>query len=82
MATKQQLLQLVGKSVIDPDFRAKMDSDPAGTAKNEGVDLTDEQLKWLKSSPSQLKTFNERLKKGFEVSPLPLDCNICIVDGH
>ena len=49
MATEKEIHQLVGRAVVDAEFRKKLMADPENTVKEAGYDLTDEQLKALKS---------------------------------
>ena len=48
MATEKEIHELVGRAVVDADFRKKLMADPENTVKEAGYDLTDEQLKALK----------------------------------
>lgn len=48
MATEREIHELVGRAVVDADFRKKLIADPEGTVKEAGYSLTDEQLKALK----------------------------------
>jgi len=48
MATQKEIHELVGRAVVDADFRKKLIADPEGTVKEAGYSLTDEQLKALK----------------------------------
>ena len=48
MATEKEIHELVGRAVVDAEFRKKLMADPENTVKEAGYDLTDEQLKALK----------------------------------
>jgi len=49
MATEKEIHELVGRAVVDAEFRKKLMNDTEKTAKEAGFDLTDEQLNALKS---------------------------------
>ncbi len=48
MATQQELNELIGRTVADPEFRAALIEDPEKAVKAAGYDLTEEQLAGLK----------------------------------
>lgn len=82
MASKRELYELVGKCAINPTFMAQMTSDPATTALSMGIDLSPEQLAWLKTSPSQLSNFVKIVTPSSGNVANTNDCGTCIVDGH
>ena len=49
MATQKEIHELVGRAVVDADFRKKLIADPEGTVKEAGYELSKEQLEALKS---------------------------------
>jgi len=49
MATEREIHELVGRAVVDADFRKKLIADPEGTVKEAGYELSKEQLEALKS---------------------------------
>jgi len=49
MATQKEMHELIGRAVVDAEFRKKLMANPENTVKEAGYDLTDEQLKALKS---------------------------------
>lgn len=49
MATQKEIHELVGRAVVNAEFRKKLMADPENTVKEAGFSLTDEQLKTLKS---------------------------------
>ena len=51
MTTNETLQQLIGRAAADPDFRARLASDPLGTAKAEGFALSPDDLKTLLGRP-------------------------------
>jgi hypothetical protein len=52
MATiKETLEQLIGRAAGDPDFKARLESDPLGTAQAEGYALSTDDLKTLLGRP-------------------------------
>ncbi len=48
MATQDELRNLAGKALAEPDFRKKLMDDPEEAIKETGIKLTPEQLKALK----------------------------------
>jgi len=69
MATEEELYALIGRAVVDAEFRKKLIADPEGAAKEAGYTLTEEQLAALKSTEGKglAAVLEERLPK----SPLP-----------
>lgn len=65
MATEKEVYELVGRAVVDEDFRKKLASDPEGTVKEFGISLTGEQLNALKSMNGKglASVLNESLPK-------------------
>ena len=49
MATQKEMHELIGRAVVDAEFRKKLMNDTEKTAKEAGFDLTDQQLNALKS---------------------------------
>jgi len=48
MATEKEMHEVIGRTVADPDFRAKLVADPEKALKEAGYDLTEEQMAALK----------------------------------
>ena len=48
MATEKEIHELIGRAVVDADFRASLVENPEQAVKEAGFDLTDEQLAALK----------------------------------
>ena len=69
MATVKELHELVGRAVVDAEFRAKMVADPAQAAKEMGYELTAEQLATLKNAEGKglAAVLDERLPKSLGV---------------
>jgi hypothetical protein len=65
MATEEELYALIGRAVVDAEFRQKLMADPEGAAKEAGYTLTEEQLAALKSAEGKglASVLEERLPK-------------------
>ena len=65
MATQQELNELIGRMVADPDFRAALMQDPEKAVKAAGYDLTEQQIAGLKQTDLKGLTegLDERLSK-------------------
>ena len=65
MATQQELNELIGRMVADPDVRAALLQDPEKAVKEAGYDLTEEQIAGLKQTDMKALTegLDERLSK-------------------
>ncbi|MBM3133916.1 MAG: hypothetical protein FJZ89_01225 [Chloroflexi bacterium] len=65
MATKKEMYELVGRAVVDAEFRKKLRENPEQVAKEAGYTLTAEQLAALKSPDLQglADILEERLPK-------------------
>ena len=50
MATEKEMYELVGRAVVDADFRRKIIADPGKAAEEAGYALTDAQAAALKSA--------------------------------
>ena len=48
MATEKEMHELIGKAVMDSEFRKKLMADPESTIKEAGFELTEEQLAAIK----------------------------------
>jgi hypothetical protein len=48
MATQKEIHELIGRAAYDEEFRKKLMTDPEGTVKELGSDLTQEQLSAIK----------------------------------
>ncbi len=66
MATEKEMHELVGRAVVDHEFRAKLMADPEQAAKEAGYTLTAEQLAALKSADGKAlaQVLDEKLPKG------------------
>jgi hypothetical protein len=47
MASQAEINQLIGTALLESDFRARLLKDPAGTAKEAGITLTDGQARFI-----------------------------------
>jgi len=65
MATEKEMHELIGRAVVDPEFRAKMMADTREAAKELGYTLTDEQLEALQKTEGKgmAVALDERLPK-------------------
>ncbi len=65
MATEKEMYELIGRAVVDHEFRAQLMADPEQAAKEAGYTLTSEQLAALKSTDGKglAAILNERLPK-------------------
>jgi hypothetical protein len=72
MATEQQLVELLGRSLADEEFRALLFDDPQSAARSMGCELTDEQVAALKATDLQsaAEGLDERLVKKLKFGPL------------
>jgi len=50
MATQKEMHELIGRAVVDDEFRKKLIANPESAVKEAGFSLTDEQLKQLKTA--------------------------------
>ncbi len=50
MASQDEIYQLLGKALIDADFRARLSTDPLGAAAGIGMTLTEEQAAAFRAS--------------------------------
>jgi hypothetical protein len=46
---RQELERLIGRAVLDPEFREKLFTDPEKAIREAGFDLTEEEIAHLKS---------------------------------
>ncbi len=65
MAEQKGIQELIGKAMVDADFRKQLAADPATAAKGMGVSLTDEQSAALKATDfgKLAQGLDERLSK-------------------
>ncbi|MBM3133917.1 MAG: hypothetical protein FJZ89_01230 [Chloroflexi bacterium] len=65
MATEKEMYELIGRAVMDAEFRKKLMADPEQAAKEAGFTLTAEQLAALKSAEGKglAAVLEERLPK-------------------
>ncbi len=59
MATQKELHELIGRAMLDDEFRAQLAADPAKAAAETGCELTEDQAAALKGT--DLKTESEGL---------------------
>jgi hypothetical protein len=66
MATEKEMYELLGRAMVDAEFRAALTADPAGAATGLGISLTEEQEAGLKASDLAAATegLDDRLSKG------------------
>jgi hypothetical protein len=67
MATEKDLHELLGRAMVDEDFRKALGADPAAATATLGISLTEEQLAALKATDfSQMSgAVDERLSKAW-----------------
>ncbi|MBN2734345.1 MAG: Franean1_4349 family RiPP [Methanomicrobiaceae archaeon] len=67
MATEKEMYELIGRTVVDAEFRKKITENPEEAAKEAGYTLTDEQLAALKSADAKgiAAVLEERFPKSF-----------------
>ncbi|MBN1140093.1 MAG: hypothetical protein JXM73_26220 [Anaerolineae bacterium] len=65
MATEKEMYELLGRAVVDPEFRAALTADPARTVAVLGITLTEDQVAGLQASDLAAVTegLDERLSK-------------------
>lgn len=70
MATEKEMHELLGRAMVDADFRSALTADPAGAAAGLGITLTEEQLAGLQASDLAVATeaLDERLSKARAIS--------------
>ena len=59
MATKKEMYELLGRALVDAEFRTSLAADPAKAVAEAGFELTEEQVAGLKES--DLATLSEGL---------------------
>jgi Ribosomally synthesized peptide prototyped by Frankia Franean1_4349. len=66
MATEKEIYELLGRALVDAEFRASLSADPAKAAAGLGYELTEEQMAALKSADmaQAVQGLDERLSKG------------------
>lgn len=70
MATEKEMHELLGRAMVDADFRSALAADPAGAAAGLGITLTEEQLAGLQASDLAVATeaLDKRLSKARAIS--------------
>jgi hypothetical protein len=65
MATEKEMFELLGRTLIDANFRAALIANPAETAAGIGITLSEEQQTGLQTSDlaAAPETLDERLSK-------------------
>ncbi len=65
MATQEEIYQLLGKALAEPEFRQQLTADPVGAAQGMGVTLAEEEVAALKASDlsKMAEGLDERLSK-------------------
>jgi hypothetical protein len=65
MATQKELYELIGRAVVDAEFRAKLKADPAQAATEAGMTLSPEQVAQLQAVEGKglAAVLDERLSK-------------------
>ena len=65
MATEKEMYELLGRAVVDAEFRAALTADPAGAGAGLGISLTEDQVAGLQASDLAAVTevLDERLSK-------------------
>jgi hypothetical protein len=72
MATEEEMYALIGRAVVDAEFRKKLMEDPEAAAKEAGYTVTAEQVATLKSAEGQglATVLEDRLPKSV-MAPSP-----------
>ena len=66
MATEKEMYELLGRAMVDAEFRAALIADPTKATEGLGISLTEEQLAGLKTSDlAQVTDLDERLSKWY-----------------
>ena len=65
MGTQEEIYQVLGKALAEPEFRAALAVDPAGAAATIGVTLSEEEAAALRASDlsTMAEGLDERLSK-------------------
>jgi hypothetical protein len=63
MATREDLQKLVGRMMIDSNFRSEMTASPTKAAKNIGITLTPEEEKAIKQNSEALMNAGAELDR-------------------
>ncbi len=65
MATEKELQELLGRALLDEEFRGQLFDDPRQAARDAGYDLTEEQVAALKATDVQsfAESLDQRLVK-------------------
>jgi len=61
MASEQRFHELIGRAIADASFRSKLATDPKKAAQDAGVELTEQQIAYLKTI--DLKSVSEILDR-------------------
>jgi hypothetical protein len=68
---------------LTPHFQQAVINNPVQAARNAGIDLSPDQEQWLSGNPEQWRNFVQIIGGAKGAGGVtPLDCNICVVDGH
>ena len=63
MASQQELYQLVGRAMVDDDFRSKLLQEPAAAAESAGTTLTSAQVSRIKAlDAAELEKLADKFK--------------------
>jgi hypothetical protein len=76
MASQTEINRLIGTALLQSDFRARLLKDPAGTAKEVGIELTSTQAKFIgQIDPGELDNVAAQFQKAAhwsEMQPWPV----------
>ena len=69
MASEKEIHELIGKAVVDAEFRQRMIADPAQAAQELGYSLTSEQAEQFRAAegPGLAELLEERLPKSLGI---------------
>ena len=65
MATQDQLREIATRAMSDEEFAAKLQADPQGTLRDEGVTLSDEEKTAFNQMMEEVARATGRESKGF-----------------
>ena len=65
MATEKEMHEVIGRALVDPDFRTSLKDNPETAAREAGYELTPEQLAALREAdlPAVAEDLGKRISK-------------------
>jgi len=64
MASPEELQKVVGRLMLDPEFRTAFQADPQGAASKLGVQLTQEQVQTFQNNMDKFVEASQALEEG------------------